>query len=148
MEYICNTQIDVQSLIDVQSSNRRPILKSMAVSLIDVQRAGFWGNDGEATRPDFYIFSFIKYFQKVRYCVQFSNLWLFLTFSNRRPMTSLTYASEDVIPVRAGFWRNDREATRPDSTWVMLDDKKCFFLFFFIVSVDKIVLCLFGLYWL
>jgi hypothetical protein len=29
--YICKTQIDVQSLIDVQSSNRRPILKYMAV---------------------------------------------------------------------------------------------------------------------
>jgi hypothetical protein len=31
LEYICKTQIDVQSLIDVQSSNRRPILKDMAV---------------------------------------------------------------------------------------------------------------------
>jgi hypothetical protein len=30
-KYICKTQIDVQSLIDVQSSNRRPILKYMAV---------------------------------------------------------------------------------------------------------------------
>ena len=29
--YICKTQIDVQSLIDVQSSNRRPILKYMAI---------------------------------------------------------------------------------------------------------------------
>jgi len=29
--YICKTQIDVQPLIDVQSSNRRPILKCMAV---------------------------------------------------------------------------------------------------------------------
>ena len=37
---VCKTQIDVQSLIDVQSSNRRPILKYMAVfalSQIDVQ---------------------------------------------------------------------------------------------------------------
>ena len=29
--YICKTQIDVQSLIDVQSSNRRPILKYVTV---------------------------------------------------------------------------------------------------------------------
>ena len=29
--YICRTQIDVQSLIDVQSSNRHPILKYMDV---------------------------------------------------------------------------------------------------------------------
>jgi hypothetical protein len=29
--YIYQTQIDVQSLIDIQSSNRRPILKYMAV---------------------------------------------------------------------------------------------------------------------
>ena len=29
--YICKTQIDVQPLIDVQSSNWRPILKYMAV---------------------------------------------------------------------------------------------------------------------
>ena len=29
--YTCKTQTDVQSLIDVQSSNRRPILKYMAV---------------------------------------------------------------------------------------------------------------------
>ena len=29
--YICKTQIDVQPLIDVQSSNRRPILKYMIV---------------------------------------------------------------------------------------------------------------------
>ena len=28
---VCKTQIDVQSLIDVQSSNRRSILKYMAV---------------------------------------------------------------------------------------------------------------------
>ena len=53
---MCKTQIDVQPLIDVQSSNWPPILKFMAV----------------------------------------------FTFSNRRPMTSLTYASNDVTPVRAG----------------------------------------------
>jgi len=45
--YIYKTQIDVQSLIDVQSSNRRPILKSMAVSYFlkstskDVTDVGF-----------------------------------------------------------------------------------------------------------
>jgi hypothetical protein len=32
--------------------------------------------------------------------VQFSNIWPFFTFSNRRPMTSLTYTSNDVTPVR------------------------------------------------
>ena len=35
--------------------------------------------------------------------VQFSNLWPFLTFSNRRPMTSLTYSSNDITPVSGGF---------------------------------------------
>ena len=30
-DYICKTQIGVQSLIEVQSSNRRPILKPVAV---------------------------------------------------------------------------------------------------------------------
>jgi hypothetical protein len=73
---ICKTQIDVQSLIDVQSSNQRPILKSIAVS------------------------HFLK-------------------------SMSLTYASNDVIPVRSGFWNNDdAEATRQDSRWGILDDKK------------------------
>ena len=49
---------------------------------------------------------------------------------------SLTYASNDVTPVRAGFWSNDGEVTRPDSRWVILDDKTClcfwgFFKFFY-----------------
>ena len=30
-DYICKTQINVQSLIDVQSSNRRPIRKPVAI---------------------------------------------------------------------------------------------------------------------
>jgi hypothetical protein len=66
--YICKIQIDVQSLIDVQSSNRRPILKYMAVfhflksksnDVTDVyfkrrhnHKGMFWSNDGERTRPD------------------------------------------------------------------------------------------------
>ena len=66
--YICKTQIDVQCLIDVQSSNWRPILKYMTVSHIrkstfndaltdasnDVTsvKEGSLSNDGEATQPD------------------------------------------------------------------------------------------------
>ena len=67
--YICKTQIDVQSLINVQSSNRGPILKYMVVFhflkstfnyVTDVYtsndvtpvRTWFWNNDGEGTRPD------------------------------------------------------------------------------------------------
>ena len=91
--YIYKTQIDVQSQIDVQFSNRRPI---------------------------------------------FSNIWPFLTFSNRRPMTtSLTYTSTDVTPVKAGYWSNNREGTRPDCRWGVLDDKNGYGVFF-IVTVDKI----------
>jgi len=41
--------------------------------------------------------------------VQFSNIWRFFTFSNRRPITWLTYTSNDVTPVRAWFWNNDGE---------------------------------------
>ena len=44
-------------------------------------------------------------------------------FVHYTSMTSLTNASNDVTPVRAGFW-NDKEATRPDSRWGILDDKK------------------------
>ena len=35
--------------------------------------------------------------------VQFSNIWPFFTFSNQRPITSLTYTSNDVTPVRTWF---------------------------------------------
>ena len=40
------------------------------------------------------------------------------------PMTSLAYASNDVTPVRLGFWSSDGESTRPDSKWGILDDRK------------------------
>jgi hypothetical protein len=63
--YICKIQTDVQSLIDVQSSNRRPILKYVAVfhflkstsnDVTDVyfkwRHTRFWNNDGKGTRPD------------------------------------------------------------------------------------------------
>ena len=56
--------------------------------------------------------------------VQFSNIWPFFTFSNRRPITSLTYTSNDVTPVRECLWSNDGEGTRPDSRWGVLDDKR------------------------
>ena len=39
-------------------------------------------------------------------------------------MTSLTYASNDVTPIREGFWRIDGVATRPDSRWGIIDDKE------------------------
>ena len=65
--YICKTQIDVQSLIDVQ----------------------------------------------------FSNIWPFFTFSNQCPITSLTYTSNDITPVRTWFWNNDGEGTRPDSEYIV-----------------------------
>ena len=35
--------------------------------------------------------------------VQFSNIWPFFTFSNRHPVTSLTYTSNDVTPVSECF---------------------------------------------
>ena len=48
---------------------------------------------------------------------------------------SLTYAHNDATPVSADIWSNDGEVTRPNSRWVILDDKKCLcfwgFLFFF-----------------
>jgi len=73
--YICKTQIYVQSLINVQSSN-----------------------------PD------ICPFSNSQICIQFSNLWPFLTFSNRRPMTSLTYAltltNKSAIDLR--IWKGRR----------------------------------------
>jgi branched-subunit amino acid transport protein AzlD len=36
---------------------------------------------------------------KTQIDVQFSNIWPFFTFSNRRPMTSLVYTSNDVTPL-------------------------------------------------
>ena len=67
--YICYTQIDVQPLIDVQSSNPFPISTS------------------QTSVTQIYVL-----FSNYQIGVQFSNLWPFLTFSNRRPMTSLMYA--------------------------------------------------------
>jgi len=60
--YICKTRIDAQPLIDLQSLNPCPISTS---------------------RTSVYLRS-MSFFK-------FSNLWLFLTFSNRHPMTSLAY---------------------------------------------------------
>ena len=77
------------------------------------------------------------YICKTQIDVQFSNIWPFLTFSNRRPMMSLSHTSNDATFVRECFWSNDGEGTRPDSKWGVLDDKM-----YFIVTVDKILLCL------
>jgi hypothetical protein len=55
--------------------------------------------------------------------MKFSNMWPFFTFSNRCPMTSLTYTSNDVTLVRECFWSNHGKGTRPDSRWWVLDDK-------------------------
>ena len=52
--------------------------------------------------------------------VQFSNIWSFFTFSNRRPITSLTYTSNDITPIRTWFWNNDGEGTRSDSEYIVL----------------------------
>ena len=48
--YICKTQIDGQSLINVQSSNQRPLTYT-SIDVTPVKEC-FWSNDGEGTRPD------------------------------------------------------------------------------------------------
>jgi hypothetical protein len=51
---------------------------------------------------------------------------------------SLTYSSNDVIPVRSGFWSNDdAEATRQDSRWGILDDKKIYDTILMILKIEK-----------
>ena len=65
--------------------------------------------------------------------VQFSNIWPFFTFSNRRPMTSLTYTSIDVFEAMM----EKGQDRIPDEGFLM---KKM--LSYFIVTVDKILLCL------
>ena len=91
--YICKTQIDVQplSLIDVQSSNPCPISTS------------------ETSLPQIYVLFFFFFFFLIQILQSASNSQIFalftnaqigvhfskcpfLTFSNRCPMTSLTYA--------------------------------------------------------
>ncbi len=62
---ICKTQIDVQFLIDVKSSNPCPISTSQ-------------------TSQVYVLFS------NSQVSVQFSNLWPFRTFSNQRPMAMMT----------------------------------------------------------
>jgi len=70
-------KIDVQPLIDVQSSNQCSISTSQtSVPQIYV----LFSNSQIGVQ--FSNLSFLK----------FSNLWPFLTFSNQRPMTSLSYA--------------------------------------------------------
>ena len=73
---MCKIQIDAQLLIDVQSSNSGPFSISQTS---------------------------VPHFSNSQIGVQFSNPWLFLTFSNRLPKTTLTSASNDVTPVREGF---------------------------------------------
>jgi hypothetical protein len=92
--YICRTQIDVQSLIDVQSSNRRPI----------------------------------------------SNIWPFFTFSNRRPMTSLTYILQMTSHPLGNVFEAMMEKGQdqiPDERFLITKKRM-----YFIVTVDKILLCL------
>ena len=45
----------------------------------------------------------------------------------------------------AGYWSNDGEGTRPDSRWGVLDEKNTYV--FLVVTVDKILLCLYGPDW-
>ena len=83
-KYICKTQIDVQPLIDVQSSNLGPISTSQtSVSstyvLFQILKS--------TSNSQIYVL-----FTNSQIGIQFLYLWQFLTFSNRRPMTSLTYA--------------------------------------------------------
>ena len=71
--------------------NRRPILKSMSILYVT-----------DICTPDLCpLFKFskghpiLKYrnvcpFSNSQICIQFSNLWAFLTFSNQNPMTPLT----------------------------------------------------------
>ena len=51
--------------------------------------------------------------------VQFSNIRSFFAFSNRRPITSLTYTSNYVTPVKTWFCNNDGEGTKPDSEYIV-----------------------------
>ena len=85
--HICKTQILVQLLIDVQSSNICPISMSQTfvphIYVIFILKIS-------NQRPILKSMSFFKF--SVR---RLSNLWSFLTFSNRCPMTSLTYALTD-----------------------------------------------------
>ena len=69
---MCKIQIDAQLLIDIQSSNSGPFSISQTS---------------------------VPHFSNSQIGVQFSNPWLFLTFSK----TTLTSASNDVTPVREGF---------------------------------------------
>ena len=80
--YICKTQIDDQSLIDVQSTNPCPISTS------------------QTSVPQIY-FPFFK-------------------FSNWRPLTSLTYALNDVTPVMM----ENRQDQIPDERFLMTKKKK------------------------
>jgi len=83
-QYICKIQIHVQPLIDVQSSNPRPISTSQtSVPQIYV----LFTNSQSVSNSQIYVL-----FQILKSGVQFSNLWPFLNFSNRRPMKSMTYA--------------------------------------------------------
>ena len=76
------------------------------------------------------------YICKTQIDVQFSNIWQFFTFSNRRPMT---YTSNDVTPVRECFeaMMEKGQDQIPDEGFLMTKMPM-----YFIVTVDKILLCL------
>ena len=87
--YIFKTQINVQPLIDVQSSNPCPISKS------------------QTSVPQIYVL-----FSNSQIGVQFSNLWPFLTFSTRCPMAPLTCALtltlSNKLPIDLRIWKEHR----------------------------------------
>ena len=63
-------------------------------------------------------------------------MWPFFTFSNRRPMTSLTYTSNDVTPVFETMMEKGQDQI-PDEGFLMTKMPM-----YFIVTVDKVILCL------
>jgi hypothetical protein len=86
--YVCKTQIGVQPLNDIQTSNLCRFLRQTSVPQIYV----LFSNS-----QIYVLFQILKsiavsHFLKSMFFFKFSNLLPFLTFSNRCLMTSLMYA--------------------------------------------------------
>ena len=47
------------------------------------------------------------------------------------------YTSTDVTSVRAGYWSNDGEGTRPDSRRGVLDDKNAYVFFLLLLEIKS-----------
>jgi hypothetical protein len=102
------------------TSNQRPILKSMS---------NFYITD-ICTSDLCWVFLILKsvsnseiyvLFSNSQIGVQFWNLWRFLTFSNQRPMTSLTYSLNltNQLAIDLRIWKGHRfgNALKSDCAW-------------------------------